>query len=86
MCRYISSTGEFTVSTGGAGLYYFYVHVLVDDGEAARVELMRNDEILCGMEGDDDDTGSGDYDTTTCAATVMLNTGNCKIVAIDMKQ
>ena len=73
--RYNSSTGEFTVPTGGAGLYYFYVHVLVDDGEEASLSLVRNNEALCSLNADNDNSGTGDYATGTCAATVMLNTG-----------
>ena len=79
ICRYDSSIGVFTVSSGHAGLYYFYVHVLVDEGEFARFGLKRNDEKLCGLVGDNNNTGAGDFATGTCATTVMLNEGN-KIV------
>ena len=41
--------------------------------------MKRNDEKLCGLVGDNNKTGAGDFATGTCAATVMLNEGN-KIV------
>ena len=73
--RYNSSTGKFTVPTGGAGLYYFHVHVLVDDGEKGNFNLKRNNELLCSLNGDNNNSGTKDFATGTCAATVMLNTG-----------
>ena len=74
VCRYDRSTGVFTLPSDGAGLYYFYVHVLVDAGEYAYFNLKRNNEILCSMKGDNNGNGD-DNDTGTCAATVMLNEG-----------
>ena len=50
--------------------------MLADDGEVARINLRKNDELLCRMEGDNSENGAADYDTGTCAATVMLNAGN----------
>ena len=66
----------FTVPSGGAGLYYFYVHVLVSVGEEADFRLEKNHELLCGLLGDNSAGGARDYDTGTCAATVMLDEGN----------
>ena len=75
-CRYDSSTGEFTVPTRGAGLYYFYAHVLIDDGEEANLSRRKNEDRLCSLNGDSNHSGTRDFATGTCAATVMLNAGN----------
>ena len=39
---YNSSTGKFTTPSGGAGLYYFYVHVLVDHGRWVWMNIRHN--------------------------------------------
>ena len=45
-CRYDNGTGEFTVPSGGAGLYYFFVHILCDNDEQVRVDLRRMEELF----------------------------------------
>ena len=37
---------------------------------------MKNYDILCRIERDNNENGARDYDTGTCAAMVMLNAGN----------
>ena len=63
----------FTVSPESAGLYYLYVHMLVDDRESASFYLKRNDEELCRSQGSS--TNRGRHNTGTCAATAELNAG-----------
>ena len=39
---YDSETGKFTIPADGAGLYYFYVHFMVDEGEVAEFIIRHN--------------------------------------------
>ena len=70
--RYDSSTGQFTVPTGEAGLYYFCVHGAAKPGEAAGFCVRQNGASLCRPIGDDNSGDGNDFSIGTCAATVVL--------------
>ena len=64
---------------GGAGLYYFAMHFVVDEGEYA-VFLLRlngNDDSLCTAEGDYNNDNGNIYDNAaaSCSATLQLQDG-----------
>ena len=56
--RYNSSTGEFTVPSGGAGLYFLYVNFWVIGGKWVRFDVKVNNSELCKAEADTRSTGS----------------------------
>ena len=74
--RYNTSTGEFGVPAGGAGLYYFYTYLRRRDSEWSEFQLKKNNMTLCKMYPYADK--SGDIPAASCGATVELNTGNMK--------
>ena len=75
-CRYDSETGEFTVPSGGAGLYYFYVHILCDNGEQVRVDLRRNGGTVCrAYAGIRDENAGNEIHSSSCGGVVDLEEG-----------
>ena len=74
--RYNSSTGEFTVPSGGAGLYFLFIDFYVTGGEWARFDIEVNNAVVCMAEVNTDTTGStGDQYPATCGALVLLREG-----------
>ena len=73
--RYDSSTGTFTVPSGGDGMYYFSTYLLVDDGEVGRFSIRVNGEILCTALGDLNANGGNDYPQATCSGLTQLAEG-----------
>ena len=67
VCRYDSTTGTFTVPSGGDGLYYFSDYVLVDDGEFGYFDMRINGEMICAAFAQNTDTTT-DQTTTSCSA------------------
>ena len=57
-------------------MYYFSVHVLVDDGEYGEFFLKKNAETLCKLYGDNGNSDANDFAAGSCAATIDLNAGN----------
>ena len=73
--RYNSSTGIFTVPSGGDGLYYFSTYLLVFFGETAFFNIRVNGEILCSAWGDEDSNSGSDIPQATCSGLAQLNEG-----------
>ena len=61
--------------SSGAGLYYLYVHGLVQRGEYAEFTIRQNGGLLCMTLGDDDSSDGYDYSSTSCGAVVLLEEG-----------
>ena len=59
---YDSTTGQFVVPSGGAGLYYFFVHFLIQDGLYVTFRIEHNGAALCDSVGDE--TEGGDMPAT----------------------
>ncbi len=72
---YNSSTGIFTVPSGGDGLYYFSTYLLVHFGKHAAFTLRVNEDYLCSAYGDNNANGANDYPQATCSGLVRLNEG-----------
>ena len=70
---YDSSTGLFTVPPGGAGLYYFYTHLLYYPDELSNFAIRHNGNDLCDAFADN--FGEELWDMSACGAVVVLNEG-----------
>ena len=64
--RYNSSTGTFTVPSGGDGLYYFSVYLVTPGGEVAYFEIQINGQALCSAMADLNGSTVGDEAETAC--------------------
>ena len=71
---YSGSTGKFTVPSGGAGLYYLYVHVMYDWGDWVYIGIRKNGSVLC-YATNDDLTDALDHDGSSCGAVSVLEEG-----------
>ena len=71
---YSGSTGRFTTPSGGAGLYYFYVHVSLNKTTFAWINIRHNGTTVAIMR--EDETGSRDYPSGSCGAVIMMQEGN----------
>ena len=71
---YNSSTGRFTTPSGGAGLYYFYFHVLIGFYRFAWFNI-RHNGVTVAMMTEDEDRG-GDFPSGSCGAVIMMQEGN----------
>ena len=65
--RYDSTTGTFTVPSGGDGFYYFSVYLWVRPDRAAYFEIELNGELICTAASD-----VNDYEMTSCRVLLML--------------
>ena len=77
---YDSTTGQFVVPSGGAGLYYFFAHFIVQDGLYATFRIEHNGAAVC--DAAEDESEGGDQPATSCGAVVLLAEGksiNCSI-------
>ena len=71
---YNTETGQFTTPSGGAGLYYFYVHVLVGLDKFAWVNIRHNGVTVAMM--NEDENNGGDNPAASCGAVIMIQEGN----------
>ena len=74
--EYNSETGIFTVLTGAAGLYFFYVHFLNDDGKKNVVQIRKNGLIVSSAYADEN--LGGDYPVNSAGAVIILDKGKQK--------
>ena len=74
-CSYDSSTGVFTVPSGGAGLYYFYVNFWSTEGENAIFDVRVNEVLRCRAESDEAVTTPDDNGTPSCGFVTTLSEG-----------
>ena len=70
---YDVTTGDFTVPTGKAGLYYFYVHFSYLASKMGDFYLLASDVATCRSVGDDD-SGS-DTSSSSCSCVANLEEG-----------
>ena len=70
--RYDSTTGTFTVPSGGDGYYYFSTFLLVYSDEYAYFDIQINGEVLCTAVTDETDTGGGQ---SACGAAAYATEG-----------
>ena len=73
---YDSTTGIFTAPPGGAGLYYFYTHLLFLANEYSNFIIRHNGADLCDAFEDND---NGDHGMSSCGAAVVLEEGKTNI-------
>ena len=71
---YDGATGEFTVSSGGAGLYYIYAHFLFQRGKLVWIRMQVNDADLCVAF--EDGANAPSYGGGSCGAVVALQEGS----------
>ena len=75
-CRYDNGTGEFIVPSGGAGLYYFFVHIHCDNDEEVRGDLRKNGVVVCrAYAGIRDESAVNEFHSASCGAVVALEEG-----------
>ena len=70
---YDPSLGQFTVTPGGDGLYYFYVHFFFARGEYASFDLKHNNVIVCVVF--EDEIEGGDRAGAGCGGVVTVQVG-----------
>ena len=78
--RYDSTTGVFSVPSGGDGTYYFSISLSVSYGQFGRFDIQLNDETLCSSYGDNDVNGGGDSGQATCSAIAELVEGSSECI------
>ena len=71
---YDGATGEFTVPSGGAGLYYIYAHFLFQTGKLVWIRMQVNDVDLCVAF--EDGVNAPSYGGGSCGAVVPLQEGS----------
>ena len=80
---YNGSTGQFTTPSGGAGLYYFYVHVRLGRDRWVWINIKHNGVTVAMMS--EDESAGGDYPAASCGAVMMMQEGN-NVLMSDMYQ
>ena len=76
--RYDSTTGTFTVSSGGDGYYYLSVFLTVDGGEYAYFNVEINGERICTAFSDQEESPENDSKLTSCSGVVYAVEGICE--------
>ena len=69
---YNSTTGVFTVPSGGGGVFYFSASFLISPSVFARFDIRHNDDVICSGHGD---SPGGQYATATCSAVISVSGG-----------
>ena len=72
--RYDSSTGTFTVPSGGDGYYYFSTYIIVQADKYGLFNTEINGDLLCTAWGEAEDT-TLDPGPATCSATTYATQG-----------
>ena len=74
---YNNATGEFTVPSGGDGLYFFYINFFADDTKITDFVVRLNRVTdLCYARADMNSGGVADNGTPTCGAVATVSAGN----------
>ena len=71
---YNSTTGTFTVSPGGDGVYYFSVYLTVEPAEWARFDIHFNEDFICSTYPNHSNLESG-YVPGSCSPVVNAVAG-----------
>ena len=72
--RYDSTTGQFTVPRGGAGLYLFYTNFFGEEQEYAYFRIRANGQGVCAAFADINNSAT-DNGTPSCAGVTTLTEG-----------
>ena len=64
--RYDSSTGTFTVPSGGDGFYYFSVYLRLNGAQSATFDILVNGGLICTAFSDLSLSPSGDSEAASC--------------------
>ena len=73
--RYDSSTGTFTVPSGGDGFYYFSACMRVYGAEMAEFFLEINGELICTVSAELRESSSTDREITSCSGATYATEG-----------
>ena len=86
--RYDSSTGQFTVPPGGAGLYFLYVNFFTAPLQDVDFGIRVNGQLLCSAHSDMDSANGNDRGTPSCGAVAALTDGtaNIRVFSITARQ
>ena len=77
--RYDSSTGQFTVPPGGAGLYFLYVNFFTAPLQDVDFGIRVNGQLLCSAHSYMDSANGNDRGTPSCGAVAALTDGSANI-------
>ena len=58
-----------------AGVYYFSVFLLVPYGEYVNIDMTLNDDVICSIQADQNDSGSGDSQAASCSVVLDVVSG-----------
>ena len=75
---YDRGTGQFTVPSGDAGIYYFYAHFSLEGGTQAWMNVRHNGVTVSMM--NEDGTQTGEYPAGSCGAVIQLQEGKVTFV------
>ncbi len=84
ICSYDSSTGVFTVPSGGGGMYYFSTFHVLSHGKFARFRITVNGADACITQVDQDNSGTpsgSDNAVATCGVTRNLSDGGSWLIS-----
>ena len=73
---YDNETENFIVPPGGAGVYYFYFHTVLEFGDVGLFMVRSTRWHVCAALGDHEVVGT-DSPPATCGGGVVLNEGKC---------
>ena len=73
--RYESTTGTFTVPSGGDVYYYFSAYFVVWYYEYATFDIQINGETICTAEADRNHSDNNDPGPTSCSAATYATEG-----------
>ena len=76
--RYSSTTGTFTVPTGGEGYYFFTVYMRVLGDESAIFDIEIEGELICSVSSDLTESPSSDREITSCSGATYASEGSIK--------
>ena len=61
--------------SGGDGIYYFSMYLLVQLGERGLFGIQLNDDIICSTYPDHSNSGASDYAPGSCSAVINVVEG-----------
>ena len=73
--RYNSTTGIFTVPSGGYGYYYFSIYLVVNYYEYGLFDIQVNGETLCSAFTDQQGTTTADSGQAACSGAAYVTEG-----------
>ena len=78
ICRYNSTTGMFTVPSGGDGYYYFSLNLRVKSGIGSDFDIRIGNDVLCSTFTDLSDSTDADSVMASCSGTASVSAGSYK--------